>query len=99
MEGQGPDPSNKRVYRPTDMVTSRQIRVPVATDPSRLDVVYEHDCDVMMVDPETEDPGLEDSVIPDSFVTSHEIQAWRSLIPASPRLCMVSYGQHTWRRS
>ena len=45
VQGQGPD-ANKRVHRRTDMVTTRQVRVPVVTDPSRPDLVVEHDCDV-----------------------------------------------------
>ncbi|CAE7548475.1 RE2, partial [Symbiodinium necroappetens] len=48
MQGGGSEREGKRVQRPGDMITTRQIKVPVATDPSRLDVVAEHECDVMM---------------------------------------------------
>ena len=47
MSGSSAD-GQKRVRRPGDMVTSRQIRVPVSMDPNRLDIVTEQDCDVMM---------------------------------------------------
>ena len=50
MQGAGTDP-RKRVHRPEDMVSTRQLRVPVAMDPQRLDITTEQDCDVMMVVP------------------------------------------------
>ena len=69
LHGAGSDPQNKRVFHPSDMVTTRQLRIPVAMDPSRLDVVAEHDCDVMMVT-EAEDQAEDTETLEDDAVTS-----------------------------
>ena len=66
VQGQGPD-ANKRVHRPTDMVTTRQVRVPVVTGPSRPDLVVEHDCDVMMVDQAEGDVLEDDATVADDI--------------------------------
>ena len=39
------------------MVTTRSLRAPVAMDPSRLDIVAEHDCDAMMTQDDDELAG------------------------------------------
>ena len=73
LHGVGSD-SGKRVLRPSDMITTRQLRIPVATDPHHLELVSERDCDVMMVTPftseESSDMTAADSEIPSSYVTS-----------------------------
>ena len=69
MQGAGEDPA-KRTLRPHDMVSTRQIRVPVALDPHRLDIVSEHDCDVMMQEPAGDTHLESDTEIPVSYVTS-----------------------------
>ena len=66
--------AGKRNIDPDNMVTRRQIRVPVAMDPQRLDVVTEQDCDVMMVTNEAVEgePLDDDCVVPFAYVTSEE---------------------------
>ena len=68
----------KRALDPNNMVTKRQIRVPVAMDPQRLDVVTEQDCDVMMATADNPEDAVEkegpedDCEIPSSYVTSKD---------------------------
>ena len=69
MQGAGTDP-RKRVHRPEDMVSTRQLRVPVAMDPQRLDITTEQDCDVMMVVPGSPSDSGGEEVIPHSYVAS-----------------------------
>ena len=69
MQGAGTDP-RKRVHRPEDMVSTRQLRVPVAMDPQRLDITTEQDCDVMMVVPGSPPDSGGEEVIPHSYVAS-----------------------------
>ena len=72
---EGADSSaSKRAIDPDNMVTRRQIRVPVAMDPQRLDVVTEQGCDVMMVTAADEEKEESDGecVVPFAYVTSED---------------------------